>query len=114
MTCIPFWNGASEIRRQVTDFDRLNGLSIQISCDPTSKTHQLGANVWSGCNELTSRLHLSSSVGMTSMANGRRGIRQTLDDRAIGPLVTMAMIGQVRKRVAHLRQFGDAAIEIGH
>ncbi|MGF6879078.1 hypothetical protein OKW35_008557 [Paraburkholderia sp. MM5477-R1] len=49
----------------------------------------------------------------TTLSGYKIGVRQSLDNRTIWPVITMAMIGQMRESVAHVRQFGDAAIEFG-
>ncbi|CAM2158036.1 hypothetical protein PT2222_40034 [Paraburkholderia tropica] len=44
----------------------------------------------------------------------RLRIGEALDDRAVGPIVAVAVRGQMAQRVAHLREFGDALVEFGH
>ncbi len=59
-------------------------------------------------------LHFDQLLKRTAtLSRYKIGVRQSLDNRTIWPVITMAMIGQMRESVAHVRQFGDAAIEFG-
>ncbi len=50
--------------------------------------------------------------GYGSAGQRQRRISETFDDRAIRSRVAMAVVSKVRQRVAHLRQFRNAAVKI--
>jgi hypothetical protein len=59
------------------------------------------------------RLHLGSSVGFATVTRRPVRIGETFNNWAVGTAVAVAMRGEMRQRVAHLRQFRDATVEIG-
>jgi hypothetical protein len=70
--------------------------------------------VQKGCNKRRRSRPFSDSIRVAFADRLYVHASQLFDDRAVGPIIAVAMIGKVRERIAHFGQFGNTPVEIRH
>ena len=68
-----------------------------------------------GCDKFTDRVApfalLAASKRVATLPRNQIGVGKTFDNRAVGPVVALAMVGEMREGVAHIGQFGNPAVK---